>query len=65
LLGDLLGALGLFVAAPLTVAAVVFVKMLYVEDALGDGTVEVPGEDTVSAPGNLVTADTVNFPPGD
>jgi predicted PurR-regulated permease PerM len=31
LLGTLLGLLGLFVAAPLTVAALVFVKMLYVE----------------------------------
>jgi predicted PurR-regulated permease PerM len=36
LLGELLGALGLFVAAPLTVAVIVFLKMLYVEDALGD-----------------------------
>jgi predicted PurR-regulated permease PerM len=47
LLGELLGFLGLFVAAPLTVAAVVLVKMLYVEDTLGDEDVEVPGE-----PGN-------------
>jgi predicted PurR-regulated permease PerM len=44
LLGRLLGFLGLFVAAPLTVVLVVLVKMLYVEDALGDQTVEVPGE---------------------
>jgi predicted PurR-regulated permease PerM len=44
LLGRLLGILGLFVAAPLTVVLVVLVKMLYVEDALGDQTVEVPGE---------------------
>ena len=35
---------GLFVAAPLTACAVVFVKMLYVEDTLGDKTVEVEGE---------------------
>src|SRR5207249_5129024 len=41
LLGDLLGVLGLFVAAPLTVSVVVVLKMLYVEDALGDETVEV------------------------
>jgi predicted PurR-regulated permease PerM len=43
LLGELLGVLGLFVAAPLTVSAVVFLKMLYVEDALGDETVDVSG----------------------
>jgi predicted PurR-regulated permease PerM len=42
LLGELLGALGLFVAAPLTVAVIVFLKMLYVEDALGDQSMEVP-----------------------
>jgi predicted PurR-regulated permease PerM len=47
LLGYLLGLMGLFVAAPLTVAAVVSLKMLYVEDTLGDETVDVPGE-----PGN-------------
>ena len=47
LLGELLGLIGLFVAAPLTVAVVVLLKMLYVEDTLGDQTVEVPGE-----PGN-------------
>jgi predicted PurR-regulated permease PerM len=47
LLGELLGMLGLFVAAPLTVAAVVLLKMLYVEDTLGDEAVDVPGE-----PGN-------------
>jgi predicted PurR-regulated permease PerM len=44
LLGELLGALGLFVAAPLTLCAVVLLKMLYVEDALGDRAVDVPGE---------------------
>jgi predicted PurR-regulated permease PerM len=47
LLGELLGLLGLFVAAPLTVVALVLVKMLYVEDTLGDQNVNVPGE-----PGN-------------
>jgi predicted PurR-regulated permease PerM len=47
LLGDLLGLKGLFVAAPLTVALVVLLKMLYVEDTLGDQAVDVPGE-----PGN-------------
>jgi predicted PurR-regulated permease PerM len=47
LFGELLGLMGLFVAAPLTVAAVVLLKMLYVEDTLGDEAVDVPGE-----PGN-------------
>jgi predicted PurR-regulated permease PerM len=44
LLGKLLGLLGLFVAAPLTVAVVVLVKMLYIEDTLADTEVNVPGE---------------------
>jgi predicted PurR-regulated permease PerM len=44
LLGDLLGFMGLLVAAPLTVSAVVLLKMLYVEDTLGDETIDVPGE---------------------
>jgi len=52
LLGSLLGIMGLFVAAPLTVVMVVLVKMLYVEDALGDQSVDVPGE-----PGNEVKAE--------
>jgi predicted PurR-regulated permease PerM len=43
LLGELLGVLGLFVAAPLTVTVVVFVKLLYVQDTLGDDEVRVPG----------------------
>jgi len=47
LLGELLGLMGLFVAAPLTLCAVVLLKMLYVEDALGDDAIDVPGE-----PGN-------------
>ncbi len=47
LLGDMFGILGLFVAAPLTVTLVVLLKMLYVEDTLGDESVNVPGE-----PGN-------------
>jgi predicted PurR-regulated permease PerM len=41
LLGELMGVLGLFVAAPLTVSSIVFLKMLYIEDALGDETVTV------------------------
>jgi predicted PurR-regulated permease PerM len=44
LLGEILGLHGLLVAAPLTVAAVVLLKMLYVEDTPGDQTVAVPGE---------------------
>lgn len=52
LLGELLGILGLFAAAPLTVAVVVFLKMLYVEDTLGDESVEVAGEDEASAEAN-------------
>jgi predicted PurR-regulated permease PerM len=44
LLGNLFGLMGLFVAAPLTVTLVVLLKMLYVEDTLGDEEVVVPGE---------------------
>ncbi|MDQ3649182.1 MAG: AI-2E family transporter [Acidobacteriota bacterium] len=43
LLGVLLGTLGLVIATPLTAATLVLIKMLYVEDALGD-SLEVPGE---------------------
>jgi predicted PurR-regulated permease PerM len=43
-LGELLGVMGLFVAAPLTVATIVLIKMLYVEDTLDDQAVTVPGE---------------------
>ena len=41
LLGALLGVLGLLVAAPLTVALVVLLKLLYVQDTLGDRNVVV------------------------
>jgi predicted PurR-regulated permease PerM len=44
LLGEMHGPLGLFVAAPLTVATMVALKMLYVEDTLGDEDVDVAGE---------------------
>jgi predicted PurR-regulated permease PerM len=47
LLGDLFGVVGLFIAAPLTLTVIVLVKMLYIEDTLGDAAVDVPGE-----PGN-------------
>jgi predicted PurR-regulated permease PerM len=43
LLGVLVGGLGVVVATPLTAAALVLVKILFVEDALGD-SVDVPGE---------------------
>jgi predicted PurR-regulated permease PerM len=43
-LGELLGLMGLFVAAPLTVTAIALIKMLYVKDALDDQAVRVPGE---------------------
>lgn len=38
------GVLGLMVAAPLTVVALVLVKMIYIEDHLGDHDIDVPGE---------------------
>lgn len=44
LLGLLGGFLGLLVAAPISLVAMVLVKMLYVEDRLGDHDVQVPGE---------------------
>ncbi len=43
LLGDLLGVLGLLIAAPLTVSVLTIVKIFYVQDALGDKTIKVPG----------------------
>jgi predicted PurR-regulated permease PerM len=46
-LGLLLGFVGVFIAAPLTAAVLVIVKMLYVEDTLGD-QIDVPGEQTRS-----------------
>jgi predicted PurR-regulated permease PerM len=50
LLWEMLGMLGLFVAAPLTVAVIVLLKMLYVEDTLGDQAVNVPGEPNGQTP---------------
>jgi predicted PurR-regulated permease PerM len=44
-LGFLLGFIGLLVAVPLTAAGMVLVKMLYVEDGLGDHSLDVAGED--------------------
>ncbi len=43
LLGTIFGFLGLLLATPLAAAALVLVRMLYVEDVLGD-PVDVPGE---------------------
>ncbi len=40
LLGHVLGIMGILVAAPLTVSAIVFIKMFYVQDALGDHSVK-------------------------
>jgi predicted PurR-regulated permease PerM len=51
LMGLLLGPLGVILAAPLTAAALVVVKMLYVQDTLGTA-VPVPGpENADAAPG--------------
>jgi predicted PurR-regulated permease PerM len=47
LLGVLVGFLGVAFAAPLTATVIVLVKLLYVEDVLGD-PVEVPGEDSTT-----------------
>lgn len=44
LLGLIAGVWGALVAAPLTIAVIVLVKMLYIEDTLGDRTIDVPGE---------------------
>lgn len=44
LLGLLSGVVGLVVAAPLALVGMLLVKMLYVEDRLGDHTIRVPGE---------------------
>jgi predicted PurR-regulated permease PerM len=44
LLSLLAGVLGLFIAAPLTVVAMVLTELLYVEDFLGDRTLHVLGE---------------------
>lgn len=50
LFGVLVGGLGVVLASPLTAAVLVLVKMLYVEDALGD-PVETPGDSSrTSAP---------------
>lgn len=42
LFGSLFGFLGLLVATPLMAVTLVLIKMLYVEDALGDTPEEAP-----------------------
>ena len=42
LMGEWFGVLGLFVASPLVITAIVCVKRLYVEDALGETAVDQP-----------------------
>jgi predicted PurR-regulated permease PerM len=43
LAGLLAGAIGVLVATPLTVAAMIVVKMVYIEDVLDDTSLDVPG----------------------
>lgn len=45
LLGTLAGTVGVLFGAPIAVAVMVLVKMAYVEDTLGDRSIQVPGED--------------------
>jgi predicted PurR-regulated permease PerM len=49
LLGELFGVVGLFVAAPLVVTIIVFLKMLYVEDTLGDHSAEASTDQNQTA----------------
>lgn len=44
LFGTIAGFLGVLLAAPLTLTLMVLVKTLYVEDTLGDRSIDVPGE---------------------
>lgn len=48
-LGALIGGLGLVLATPLLAVVVVLVKMVYVEDVLGDRMAELPGEEKAEA----------------
>lgn len=56
-LGVVFGVLGLVLATPLTAAAMVLVKMLYVEDVLGDQAVNVKGEDQAYEEADQVAPD--------
>ena len=51
--GTLFGFLGLLLMTPLTVVLMVLVKMLYVEDTLGDTTIEIKGDDEPRKEGRL------------
>ncbi len=48
--GTILGAVGVAFATPLTVASMVLVKMLYVEEMLDDHSIHVAGEDSNGSP---------------
>ncbi len=50
LMASLVGTLGVLLATPLLAVAQVLVKMLYVEDALGDSMEEPVDQDPVDAP---------------
>jgi predicted PurR-regulated permease PerM len=45
LMGKLFGVLGLLLATPLAAVVLVLVKLLYVEDTLGDRTIDIKGEE--------------------
>jgi predicted PurR-regulated permease PerM len=49
LLGSAFGLIGVMLATPLTAAAMILVKMLYVEDVLGDRVMRDDGAETESA----------------
>jgi predicted PurR-regulated permease PerM len=53
LMGLLLGVLGLALATPLLVVVLVVVKMLYVEDAIGE-RMRLPGRDRAGAGKNVI-----------
>lgn len=56
LLGVLFGPLGVVLAVPLTASALVLIKLLYVEDWLGD-SMDVPGEQEQEEAGDKDAAD--------
>jgi predicted PurR-regulated permease PerM len=55
LLGELFGVIGLFVAAPLTVSVVVFLKRFYIKDASAD-----QGAETSDGTGKRISSDAAN-----
>jgi len=56
MMGEMFGPIGLFVAAPLTATLMVLLGMLYVEDTLGDESVDVPGEHEAVMEGSTAPA---------